>query len=358
MKSELVLELNSSSGNPRNSEGSFIRLKDGKIMFAYTRFYGDSYSDNATAEIAARYSEDDGLTWSYEDHILLKNECKVNIMSVSLLRLEDNRIAMFYLQKASNIQCLPVARFSENEGKSWTEPTPCTTASGYFVLNNDRVIQLQTGRIVVPVAYHRSKTADSVHSCAITTFFYSDDNGTTWQESKQWLLPPQHITTGFQEPGVIELNDGKLMCYMRTNAGSQWISYSSDQAETWSTPEPSPTFRSNCCAPMSIKRNPVNNTLIAVWNDNDPKWVSKNKITQDTKFHNSNYGRTPLVAAFSSDEGKNWTNHFLLENDPVRGFCYIAIYFTKIGILLAYCCGGGEKTIVLQDSCLRLLTDY
>jgi len=36
-------------GNGRNSEGDFIRLKDGRLMLIYTKFVGKS--DHATAEL-------------------------------------------------------------------------------------------------------------------------------------------------------------------------------------------------------------------------------------------------------------------------------------------------------------------
>lgn len=37
-----VLQLNPGENNPRNSEGDFVRLKDGRIMFIYTHFTGKS----------------------------------------------------------------------------------------------------------------------------------------------------------------------------------------------------------------------------------------------------------------------------------------------------------------------------
>jgi hypothetical protein len=42
-------------GNPRNSEGAFISLKDGTLLFVYTHFTGGG-ADNATAHLAARSS--------------------------------------------------------------------------------------------------------------------------------------------------------------------------------------------------------------------------------------------------------------------------------------------------------------
>ena len=36
-------------GNPRNSEGSFVKLSDGTLYFAYSRYCGSSASDHAAA---------------------------------------------------------------------------------------------------------------------------------------------------------------------------------------------------------------------------------------------------------------------------------------------------------------------
>ena len=59
-----VLFIKTGPKNPRNGESTFIRLKDGRIMFAYTEYYGDSGSDDAIAHIRACLSSDEGETWS------------------------------------------------------------------------------------------------------------------------------------------------------------------------------------------------------------------------------------------------------------------------------------------------------
>ena len=44
-----VLQLPPNPGNPRNSEGGFVTLRDGRILFVYTRYYGESWDDHAPA---------------------------------------------------------------------------------------------------------------------------------------------------------------------------------------------------------------------------------------------------------------------------------------------------------------------
>ena len=88
-------------GNPRNSEGSFLRLKDGRIVFAYSRYSGTSSDDGAYCEIAAMYSSDNGETFS-EPKILVrpdKSRGETNCMSVSLLELPNGDAGLFYLVK-------------------------------------------------------------------------------------------------------------------------------------------------------------------------------------------------------------------------------------------------------------------
>ena len=102
---KVALELTPGPDNPRNSEGAFLPLKDGRILFAYSRYYGTSSSDHATADIAARHSSDKGATWTDKDVIIVRNHGGMNVMSVSLLRLQTGEIALFYLRKNSTVDC-------------------------------------------------------------------------------------------------------------------------------------------------------------------------------------------------------------------------------------------------------------
>ena len=47
-----VLFLQTSENNPRNGEGSFIKLKNGDIMYAFTEYYGDCGEDHGIARIS------------------------------------------------------------------------------------------------------------------------------------------------------------------------------------------------------------------------------------------------------------------------------------------------------------------
>ena len=349
MGSKIVLDLAHGRGNPRNSEGSFVTLADGRIMHAYSRYYGKSWSDHATADIAARYSDDEGRTWTAKDVILVKNEGDMNVMSASLLRLQDGRIALLYLRKNNASDCRPYLRTSRDEGRTWSKPTLCIRGRGYYVVNNDRLVQLRNGRLLVPASRHRTREdrEDVWQRPGVVYFHFSDDGGRTWTEAiDSWMLPVK-CATGLQEPGIVELKGGKLWCWCRTGTGRQWQMFSRDKGDTWTPPEPS-RFRAPC-SPLSMKRIPATGDLLAVWNDHSPRW----KLPKKAK---SSWARTPLAAAISSNEGKTWRKAKLIEKDPARGFCYIAVHFVADAVLLAYCCGGRKGTGVLQDSCVRRIT--
>ena len=66
MKSYSVCRLlhSDENKNPRNSEGSFIHLRDGRIGFFYSRYCAESSHDHANADIAVIYSADNGESWS------------------------------------------------------------------------------------------------------------------------------------------------------------------------------------------------------------------------------------------------------------------------------------------------------
>lgn len=337
---DVVLQLPPNVGNPRNSEGAFLELKDGQIIFVYSHFVGQSWHDDANAGIAISHSSDKGKTWSKSEIIIRPDEHNAkNIMSVSLLRMQNGDIGLFYLIRYGWLDMRLNLRRSSDEGKTWGEATCCIPRPGYFVTNNDRVIRLSSGRLIIPTGFHGMRgesTTDwkSFDHRSIVYFFCSDDDGYSWHEAKNFCaLNYSNTQSGMQEPGVIELKNGVLWAWARTDLGRQYQMFSKDMGETWTLPEPS-VFTSPC-SPLSMKRIPVNGYLIAVWNP-VPKYQ-----TQVTSFEGG-MGRTPLVLAVSRDEGTTWGNTILVEHDGNEGYSYVAIYFTEDSVLLAYCAGNSE----------------
>ena len=355
----MTFDINHAPGNPRNSEGSFVRLADGRLMLAYTRYRGERGGDHSCADLAAFFSCDNGRTWG-NPRILVENDA-VNVMSVSLLRLADGRIALAYARKShipgletnpSVCDCRPMIRFSSDEAETWSEPVDICRypSSTYLVFNNDRLVQLSSGRLIVAVAHHHISADGHMAARAEGFFFLSDDGGATWRESRECCYGPQWLTSGLREPGVVELEDGTLMAWWRTNSQCQYKAFSHDGGETWSIPAPAPEFPGPE-APLSIRRDPETRALYAVWNDWNP--LRSVRFRQETSW-----GRTPLVIAKSLDDGRTWQNHHVIESEPDHGYCYIAMLFLGKGeLLLEYCCGGGAPgQYPLQDSRIRFLS--
>ncbi|MBI5010278.1 MAG: exo-alpha-sialidase, partial [Bacteroidia bacterium] len=258
LNKKYVLKLEAGNNNPRNSEGDFITLRDGRILFVYSHYTGNSADDHASAYLAGRYSSDGGETWTPEDVTIVEQEGLMNVMSVSMLRLQTGEIALFYLRKNSDSDCIPMLRISKDETLTWSDPVKCITdRDGYFVLNNSRVVQLKDGRLMMPVSLHKSPGDSTFASIGRIWNYYSDDNGKSWKASQELSNPGSVVT---QEPGVVELSNGDIMMYLRTMSGVQYFSYSKDKGETWS-PAESGNIKSPC-SPASITRIPSTGDLL------------------------------------------------------------------------------------------------
>ena len=209
----------------------------------------------------------------------------------------------------------------------WSAPRLMVPAPGYFVLNNDRVIQLSSGRLIAPVAFHRTRRSDPRDSgCwdsrAIALWYLSDDEGQSWREANDWWALPLRSRSGLQEPGVVELADGRVFAWARTDLGAQWGCVSTNAGVSW--PPPAATSLQSPLSPASIKRLPGCGDLLAVFNDHSGAFpFPKGK-------------RSPLVAAISSDGGKTWPVRRVVEDDPQGVYCYTAIHFVDGAALLGY----------------------
>jgi predicted neuraminidase len=322
----LVLEIAATPEHPRNSEGAFVTLTSGRVLFLYTQFYGGGADDSA-ARIVSVQSDDAGRTWTRDSRLVVENQAGRNVMSVSLLRLRNGKLALFYLIKNNWHDCRPWMRLSEDEGETWSPPRLVVEAPGYFVLNNDRVVQLNSGRLVVPVAFHRTRKSDPADKGnfdrrALALWYLSDDEGRTWREAADWWGVPLPSRSGLQEPGVVELAEGRLLSWARTDLGAQFGCTSTNGGVAWSPPVA--TTLQTPLSPASLKRLPGSDTLLAVFNDHSGR------------FPFPPGRRTPLVVALSHDGGQSWPVRKVIEDDPAGSFCYTAIHFVEGAVLLGY----------------------
>lgn len=310
----------------RNGEGAFIRLKDGRILYAYTQYVGNGGGDHDFARIGALYSSDEGETWENPRVLISPQEEDANIMSVSLLRMQNGDLGMFFLRKTNGLCRLNLVR-SKDEGISWQAPTVCCD-EGYYVVNNDRVIRLADGRILFPANLHVRSTG----SYSVQYIFSSSDDGATWEKLGEPVYHPfPDSTTGLQESGLFQYADKSLWAWARTRSGSQFMMYSHDGGVTWTPPCGSELF-TGPDSPMQVKQ--TGPYTVAVFNPK-PRYYGRS----DVEIHEKGkklWARTPLVCLVSRDGGRTFPNGYFLEDDPANAYCYPAIFEGKDYFLAAY----------------------
>ena len=338
-----VLDLPPTENNPRNSEGDFARLKGGSILFAYSRYSGDSSHDDACCDIYGYVSKDNGESFEpLEKPIVQASEHGIkNIMSVSLKRLANGELCLFYLAKFGRQSTVFLRRAKEDE-LSFGEAECCVNCKEgvYYVINNSRICLLSDGRVILPLAVHKIKKKPFGEEYAeyfgTAEFFISKDETCKEFESLCELKMPKPgcSKTGIQEPGVIELNTTHYYAYFRTDRGFHFESTSED-LKNWSAPVASEF--SGPDSPMLIIRNEFDEQYYSVWN---PVANYKGRLTEKRRWVTG--GRNPLVIARSED-GVDFGETTELERDKTKGFCYPAIMFlSENEMLISYCCGGEE----------------
>ena len=251
----------------RNGEGAFIRLKNGGIMLVYTEYCGDDWHDDCDARFTALFSYDEGESWKDKKVILTKSEGAENIMCASLLRMNNGDIGLFYLEKFTKdgiVYDKVLMKRSSDEGETWSVETECSVRDSYYVVNNDRVLRLKSGRIIIPAAEHaRIQSEPEKFVPGTVSCFYSDDDGISWYESDTIYSPFDNTRFGLMEPGLYEKENGDLYMYIRTELGFQFECTSKDGGKTWSDIKPNLYFASPD-SPMLIKK--IKNKTISVFN--------------------------------------------------------------------------------------------
>ena len=109
-------------------------------------------------------------------------------------------------------------RVSKDEGKTFTFSKEITEENRYLESASGRSIRLKSGRILIE--------CDDYFGNSFC--MYSDDDGESWKEGKS--IKP--LNGGSWEPAAIELKNGDVLMFLRTELGGQFQTVSKDEGET------------------------------------------------------------------------------------------------------------------------------
>ena len=289
----------------------YAQLPDGRLMGIMGR------TQNGIPEAAARYSTDDGFSWS-EPETLFKLPKDIGGWGLQNVFLDHGgELHLIYLNDANaGGKDLYQMRFdiwhvrSLDRRTGWKDPDIVWKGYAGSLLS---VAQLRSGRILLPFCYLTPRTWANRGSGFDTFTFmgrfsstatYSDDNGATWRQVSPELkeATPYIGADGGIEPIVIQLKDGRVWMLIRTQDDYFFESFSKDGSR-WSPPRPTRIITSD--SPPSLTRL-SDGRIFMLWND-------------CLRFPYANGGRHVLHGAISEDEGRTWRGYREVARNPLVG---------------------------------------
>ena len=166
-------------------------------------------------------------------------------------------------------------------------PFPKAQAVGVGVMMC-KPVALKSGRWLFPSAHWRVEKSAHVYA--------TDDCGQTFVDVGGATLPPW--VREFEEHNFVELKDGRLRVYMRTQRGpcGCWTAESSDGGKTWGESRPANFPHTN--SRVFVRRLKSGNLLL----------VKNGPLDRDV-------GRKEMTAYLSDDDGATWKGGLVLTKD-------------------------------------------
>jgi sialidase-1 len=337
--------------------GIVVTAKGTVLAWCEARKNPGGVSDWDDIRIVLRRSTDDGKTWSEPKSVAdvpgpkVKNAFAMKMKNVDPAAITYNNPVLI-ADKDGTIHmlfCLEYMRCfyqrSTDDGISWSAPMEITSAFEkltptydwkVLATGPDHGIQLQNGRLVVPV-WLSTGTGGNAHRPSVTGTIYSDDEGKTWHageiavpNTEEWINPNETI--------AVELADGSVMLNVRSEskAHRRLITVSKDGATGWSTPKFDEALLEPICMASlirySLAKDGDKNRLLFSNPDNLSRADGKEEPGK-------NRDRKNVSVKVSYDEGQTWTVTKPVEPGPSM---YSDIAVTKNGTILCFY-GTGSK---------------
>lgn len=263
-----------------------------------------------------KISDDDGATWGSATTVA--DHASKDSRDSSLTTLADGTLILTYtiVTSPGYDDGIAVCRRSTDDGATWGAETAITdgfTGTGSWSFVTAPVVELLNGDLIVPL-YGRDAEGGYYSRLSRST-----NQGVTWDDDG--VIAPTDspvVALYHQEPFIVQCADGTLLCFLRTTEYNTelpsayqpeqiYLTRSTNQGETWSTPE----FLFPGAARPAALQTPSGDVVLMCrqWRneDNQIGWVRR-----------------------SSDKGQTWSDPRLI-NPLSGGIFFVYGQFVYLG---------------------------
>lgn len=294
-------------------EPTLRRMPDGSLIsFVYS---GGKVEPDPEGNLAALIrSYDDGETWSSPEIVFLHSQRSV--WGTEIFTETDRPFAVFqtFLYDTRFRELRSFMAYTDDSGKTWDKPFTVKGVPPNFAVRQGKV--LSNGSWLFPVYWVEQR--GDWNQLLDVEFTYKHPRDVDWFYISAVIISNDHgksfslhgyvnndVQTAW-EPEVVELENGHLMMWIRTNDGVLWESESFDYGITWSSMKPG--------------KIPNPGTKVVVYKVRDRYVMINNTCAPDNK------NRKTLEIWVSDDYCKTWRIKLplakILEGSPYPSVCY------------------------------------